>query len=361
MLKTLDLFSGCGGFSLGAHAAGMQTVLAVDIDPILSGSFETNFPGAKVHLGDVSKLTKPVLNRLLPTGIDAIIGGAPCQAFSEIGTNDPADPRRKLVRQFFRVVSAMDPAFFVFENVRGLTFDKNIGELQAGIKALPSHWRVLEPTVVDAADYGAPTRRRRVFVFGFNTRKADVPKLEDLIRPLNTTHTVRDAISDIAGAVEALTEDAGFRQWTYPQSGELSAYARRMRNVSGHFTGHMKTKHVQSTLDRFSDLKPGKVDAVGRYPRLEWEGLCPTLRAGTGSDRGSFQAVRPIHPELDRVITPREAARLQGFPDWFLFHPTVWHSCRMIGNSVSPVMAEVLISRAIAGAGLGETMGIAAE
>lgn len=339
----------------------MQTVLAVDIDPILSGSFETNFPGAKVHLGDVSKLTKPVLSRLLPTGVDAIIGGAPCQAFSEIGTNDPADPRRKLVRQFFRVVAAMDPAFFVFENVRGLTFDKNIGELRSGIKALPPHWRVLEPTVVDAADYGAPTRRRRVFVFGFNTRKAAVPLIEDLVQPLETSHSVRDAISDLVGAEEAFTDDSVFRHWTYPRDVEISAYARRMRTTTGQFTGQMETRHVQSTLDRFANLKPGKVDAVGRYPRLEWDGFCPTLRAGTGSDRGSFQAVRPVHPELDRVITPREAARLQGFPDWFLFHPTVWHSCRMIGNSVSPIMAEVLIRRAITGAGLGEATDMAAE
>lgn len=348
LVRTLDLFSGCGGFSLGAHAAGMRTVLAVDVDPILSSSFEKNFPGSKVHLGDVAKLTRPLLKRLLPSGVDAVIGGAPCQAFSEIGTNDPVDPRRKLVRQFFRVVAALDPAFFVFENVRGLTFEKNVGELQAGLRMLPGHWRVLEPTVVDAADYGAPTRRRRVIVFGFNTRKACVPTLGDLLRPLKTRVTVEEAIADLARAQEVEPDAGGFRTWKYAEGGPISDYARKMRSASGRFTGHMETVHTQPTLDRFAEVKPGAVDSVGRYPRLEWGGLCPTLRAGTGSDRGSYQAVRPIHPELDRVITPREAARLQGFPDWFLFHPTVWHSCRMIGNSVSPVMAEALLSRAIA-------------
>ncbi|MNJ64000.1 Modification methylase BanI [compost metagenome] len=87
----------------------------------------------------------------------------------------------------------------------------------------------------------------------------------------------------------------------------------------------------------------GSVDPVGKHKRLHWDGFCPTLRAGTGSDRGSYQSVRPLHPVEDRVITPREGARLQGFPDDFIFHETVWHSFRMIGNSVSPIIAEVLL------------------
>jgi DNA (cytosine-5)-methyltransferase 1 len=84
------------------------------------------------------------------------------------------------------------------------------------------------------------------------------------------------------------------------------------------------------------------MDKIGRHPRLAWGGQCPTLRAGTGADRGSYQSVRPIHPSENRVITVREAARLQGFPDSHLFHPTVWHSFRMIGNSVSPIIAKAV-------------------
>jgi len=85
------------------------------------------------------------------------------------------------------------------------------------------------------------------------------------------------------------------------------------------------------------------MDKVSKFPRLSWDGLCPTLRAGTDSSRGSYQAVRPIHPDKNRVITPREAARLQGFPDWFQFSPTKWHSFRQIGNSVSPFVAEAVL------------------
>ncbi|HFX4291534.1 TPA: DNA cytosine methyltransferase, partial [Escherichia coli] len=91
---------------------------------------------------------------------------------------------------------------------------------------------------------------------------------------------------------------------------------------------------------RYSSILPGMVDPVSKSKCLLWDGLCPTLRAGTGSDKGSHQAVRPLHPEEGRVITVREAARLQGFPDWFVFHHTKWHSFRMIGNSVSPLMSK---------------------
>jgi len=85
------------------------------------------------------------------------------------------------------------------------------------------------------------------------------------------------------------------------------------------------------------------MDKISKFPRLRWDGLCPTLRAGTDKHKGSYQAVRPIHPDEDRVITPREAARLQGFPDWFQFSPTKWHSFRQIGNSVSPFVGEAVL------------------
>ena len=96
-------------------------------------------------------------------------------------------------------------------------------------------------------------------------------------------------------------------------------------------------------IERFAETKPGKREPISRTVRLDPNGLCNTLRAGTGRDHGAHQALRPIHPTEDRVITPREAARLQGFPDWFQFHPTKWHSFQQIGNSVSPIVAERIL------------------
>jgi len=118
----------------------------------------------------------------------------------------------------------------------------------------------------------------------------------------------------------------------------LKRFAERSE-VSGFFG----TEHTEEVIERFLKVKPGKTDSISKFPRLSWDELCPTLRAGTAKDRGSYQAARPIHPSQDRVITPREGARLQGFPDWFLFHPTKWHSLRQIGNSIPPLMAERIL------------------
>ena len=95
---------------------------------------------------------------------------------------------------------------------------------------------------------------------------------------------------------------------------------------------------------RYASLDIGEQDPISKSVKLDPFGFCPTLRAGTGRDKGSFQAVRPIHFLSPRVITPREAARLQGFPDWFVFDKTKWHSFRQIGNSVSPLVAEQILS-----------------
>ena len=105
-------------------------------------------------------------------------------------------------------------------------------------------------------------------------------------------------------------------------------------------SGNLGTYHTKEVLRRWRKIRPGKTDDVSWTVRLDPKGFCPTLRAGTNKDHGGFQSLRPIHPWEDRVITPREAARLQGFPDWFVFHPTKWHSFRQIGNSVSPILSR---------------------
>ncbi|MBI3735278.1 DNA cytosine methyltransferase, partial [Candidatus Sumerlaeota bacterium] len=337
--------SGCGGLSLGAKQAGFTTALAVDNDPILSGSFGTNFPGTNFLLADAAKLDARALRRLLPNGATGIIGGPPCQAFSEIGRRIEDDPRRFLVDVFFRIVSELRPTFFLMENVRGLGFAKNRAVLEAGLGKLRGRFSVIGPLILDAANFGAPTRRKRLFVFGFDPEYVDVPSAADLAKQVAGKHTVRDAIADLLGARQLSDDAAGYDRWRYRPSSDTSRYANKMRSKSGIFTGNRRTKHTKATIRRFSQISPGGIDAVGKHQRLAWNDVCPTLRAGTGNDRGSYQAVRPLHPIRDRVISVREAARLQGFPDEFVFHPTIWHSFRMIGNSVSPIIACELLKR----------------
>ena len=108
--------------------------------------------------------------------------------------------------------------------------------------------------------------------------------------------------------------------------------------------GFYPTKHTNSVRRRYARLASGQQDKVSKSIRLDPDGYCPTLRAGTGPEKGSYQAVRPIHYNRARVITPREVARLQGFPDWYKLPETIWHSFRQIGNSVSPIAAERVLS-----------------
>ncbi|MER2539045.1 MAG: DNA cytosine methyltransferase, partial [Azonexus sp.] len=112
----------------------------------------------------------------------------------------------------------------------------------------------------------------------------------------------------------------------------------------GLVSGCMGTKHTDEVKKRYAALGYGQQDLTSKATRLDPNGYCPTLRAGTAKDKGSYQAVRPIHYKSPRVITPREAARLQGFPDWFVFHRTKWHSFRQIGNSVSPIVSEAILN-----------------
>jgi len=306
-----------------------------------------NFPGTKLSHRDVSCLSSDDLKEMAGGTIDGIIGGPPCQAFSEIGRRDASDPRRYLVSHFFRLVREIRPKFFVMENVRGLLFENNREILDAALERVRGLYSIWGPTIIEASNFGAPTRRPRAFVVGFRDESCVADFAQALERRLTTPVFVSDAISDLVSARSDGIDSFGFDRWRYPTGG-LSRYASRARtdrqgDKVREFSGHRRTQHSKLISDRFAALAQGSSDPIGKHIRLRWDAFGPTIRAGTGADRGSYQSVRPIHPTEPRVITPREAARLQGFPDWFRFHPTVWHSFRMIGNSVSPIVSAAIL------------------
>lgn len=345
-MKLVELFCGCGGFSRGAHDAGFEVAAAYDIDEILTSSYQRNFPDTKLFHRDVSTLSAGDILQDVGEKPFGIFGGPPCQGFSDIGKRDPNDPRRNLLGHFFRVVAELKPAFFVMENVRGLANKENRPVLNDALKQVERWYDVLEPRVWDSSQFGAATKRNRIFVIG--TRKGlRLPvRVEDLNARKRPSATVMEAILDLAGARPLAPADdlPKFDRWKISKIDDVSSYAASLHAPDAAFTGHKATAHTTKVIERFSKVEQGGLDTVGRHPRLAWNGQCPTLRAGTGSDLGSFQSVRPIHPEENRVITVREAARLQGFPDGHVFHPTVWHSFRMIGNSVSPIMAQAIFA-----------------
>lgn len=355
----VDLFCGCGGFGLGAELAGFKTIAAVDIDPTLQSAYKRNFPEAHVLNGDLSKLNEESW-RMILNGIevDGVIGGPPCQGYSRMGKSDKKDPRRTLLGHFFRNVNIVNPKFFIMENVEGLMDENNVYELENAIRILDAKYTVLKPMIIDASLYGAPTKRKRVILIGYDPKRLLPLETEDFQIATGQSNTVWDAISDLAAPIAQSKDKEDFGWNKYPEHINLTAYAQKMRTLPdkglgcsesieklrcGFTSGYFDTKHTTQVRKRYAETEPGTVDKVSRAKKLSWDGFCPTLRAGTGADKGSHQAVRPLHPEQPRVITVREAARLQGFPDWFVFHPTKWHSFRMIGNSVSPIVSEFIL------------------
>ena len=340
--RIVDLFAGVGGLSLGARQAGFQVVAAFDNDPVLTFSFSANFAGTRVIGLDLSGVCGDAVCAAAGGRPDGIVGGPPCQGFSAIGKRIASDPRRDLLRDFFRIVRDVRPDFFVMENVRGLGYSDARGVLDDALRLVDDRYSVLGPTTLNAAEFGAATNRSRLFVMGIHKECGDPLTVDDFEVLRRPAATVKEAISDLVGAVRCEDRD-GFDYWRIARRGRCYEYARRLRSADRLFSGHRGTAHSKRVVDRFRKVRQGDMDPVGRHPRLKWSGQCPTLRAGTGPDRGSYQSVRPIHPDLARVITVREAARLQGFPDGFRFHPTIWHSFRMIGNSVCPIMAEAIL------------------
>lgn len=360
MPKIVDLFCGCGGFGLGAKQAGFDVVIAVDVDNTLQSAYKRNFPNTKVVNGDLSVMGKSEWGALLDfQKIDGVIGGPPCQGYSRMGKGDVSDPRRSLLSHFFRTVNIISPKFFVMENVEGLLDEKNSQELFNAIKIVDKKYVVLDPIVVDASKFGAPTKRKRVVVIGFDPQYVEDILRQEIASINKTAVTVQDAIRDIGEPIAQQKDSSNYGWAKYRRVKSFSDYATKMRAIppkglgwpiaieqlkNGNISGNFDTIHLPEVSARYGSITPGKTDPISRSKRLSWDGLCPTLRAGTGADKGSHQAVRPLHPVKPRVITVREAARLQGFPDWFCLHNTKWHSFRMIGNSVSPLVSESVLS-----------------
>lgn len=352
----IDLFAGAGGLSLGFEQAGFDVVAAVDIDPVHCAVHEYNFPGCATLCRSVADLEAAEF-RAIPTigerGIAVVFGGAPCQGFSLIGKRALDDPRNALVRHFVRLVQDLQPAYFVFENVRGLTIGAHRHFLDEMISAFAPDYEVVLPyRVINAADYGVPQDRRRLFLLG---ARASQP-LPFYPKPSTERVTVADAIGDLPDA-------DGFEELSHSdcapaQLGEPSAYAARLRGLAEDLddfgyrrrfdqallTASRRTEHTALSRQRFLATECGCTEPVSRFRKLDPDGLCNTLRAGSASDHGAFTSPRPIHPSQPRVITNREAARLHSYPDWFRFHVTKWHGFRQIGNSVPPLLARAVAS-----------------
>ncbi|MDD1415927.1 DNA cytosine methyltransferase [Dolichospermum sp. ST_con] len=365
----VDLFAGAGGMTLGFEQAGFDILASVEIDPIHCAIHKFNFPFWTVLCKSVEDITgKEIRNssQIHNQEIDVVFGGPPCQGFSLMGKRSFDDPRNSLVFHFIRLVLELQPKFFVIENVKGMTVGKHkefIGEI---IDKFENNGYKVNHTyqVLNAANYGVPQNRERLFLLGCR-QDLELPNYPEKITFSNQkSPTVWEALQDLP-AIESYPE-LSQQDWVFAEFGQPSNYAKKLRNLTieknnysyqrqyDHklLTSSLRTNHSPESMERFASTPHGKIEKISRFHKLDPDGLCNTLRAGTPSNKGAFTSPRPIHPFIPRCITVREAARLHSYPDWFRFHPTKWHGFRQIGNSVPPLLAQAVAEEIIKSLGI---------
>lgn len=354
----IDLFCGAGGMSVGFEQAGFDIALGVDRDGYHTATHERNFPYGKSFCRSVSDLNaKDIFDAVDSSDVDLICGGPPCQGFSHMGLRDVLDPRNNLVSEFVRIVREVKPRAFVMENVPGMLSGDTRAILDNALEGFETAgYRITHPVrVLDASHYGVPQRRRRLIVIGIRKDfKEPIAYPERSAKGVPERPTVWDAIADLPD-VDRIDELFESNETRYTMKAK-NAYSLALRGTvedlndfsyariwdRNRCSGCLRVRHTPAVIALYERTKPGEMVPGHKLPRLDPEGLAPTLRAGSDSSHGSYTAPRPIHPFRPRCITAREAARLHGFPDWFSLYPSKWHAYRQIGNAVCPPLARAI-------------------
>jgi DNA (cytosine-5)-methyltransferase 1 len=343
-----DLFAGAGGMSLGAALAGINVALAVEIDPHAAKTYSANHPGTTVFNGDIRRLTTASLKNLQSKkGQTIVFGGPPCQGFSYSNqrTRSADNPDSWLFTHFLRVVRVLRPDWVVFENVQGIV---NTAEGMFVTEVVRRLEKTLKYRVsfglLNALDYGVPQDRTRFFLVGsrdgvqFTLPPASVRK-----------HlTVHDAIGDLP----QLSNGAAV-SWMPYRSPSPSRFAGAMRGRLGKSPNHLVTRNSPTVIKRYAHIPQGgnweDIPArlmknyrdrsrchTGIYHRLQYE--VPSVVIG------NYRKNMLIHPEQDRGLSVREAARIQSFPDWYEFHGSIGFQQQQVANAVPPLLAKAVFS-----------------
>jgi DNA (cytosine-5)-methyltransferase 1 len=356
-VKVIDLFSGCGGLSLGFIKAGYSVIKALEYDKNIANTYKMNHPDVKMIVDDIQNADT---SHYFKSGeADIIIGGPPCQGFSMAGARNRNgfidDPRNYLFKHYFNIVKLVKPKAFVFENVKGIKSMKN-GEVFNEILRYFSSSELLdgEPfnlyyKVVNAVDFGIPQKRERMIIVGVRKDVVDFDaKWDETISLINKEYpkyfdlvTVRDAIGNLptpsdSGEVKNLVVSSNYQQFlSNPDENSI-------------INNHSKTNHSKVAIERMKKIKNGEnftaldeqIKSVhsGAYGRLSWDVQSPTITTRFDTPAGGMFT----HPVENRTLTPREAARIQSFPDDFVFHGKRTSICTQIGNAVPPKISYFL-------------------
>lgn len=335
--NVLDLFCGAGGLSYGFECAGFNVVLGIDNDKQALETFKANHYGSKTFCGDITNICYADIRKIIgDKTIDVIVGGPPCQGFSLSGPRNFNDPRNALYLSYIRLVEEIRPRAFVIENVPGLVALFN-GEVKDNIiKRFTELGYSVKYRILCAADYGVPQNRKRVVFVGMKNgeREFFYPDV------LESVVTCEMALSDLP----PLTDTLGEEEQEYacvPQNIYQKTMRKRSKKVHNHIaaTHSEKVRHIISLVPdggNYRDL-PEEYRSSRNFhvawTRFASQKPAPTIDTG---HRHHF------HYKYNRVPTVRECARIQSFPDDFIFTGNKTQQFRQVGNAVPPLMAECI-------------------
>lgn len=350
-LTAIDLFCGAGGLSEGFRQAGYHVLAGNDFDETAGKTFAATHREAKFLPGPIQDYTaKDFLKaaKLKSGELDILIGGPPCQGFSVYNHQRGLhDERSSLYKEYLRVVKGLRPKWVVLENVTGMTSAGGGAAVQAILDGLKALGYVVDKKILKAEEYGVPQERRRIVFIG-NRIGAPIPWPEPTHGPgLLPFVTVADAIGDLPALGNG--EDRGVLPYAREATSEYQAMLRGGSNaVTNHSAARLsalnlqRMKHIPeggSWRDIPFELLPAgmkrakRSDHTKRYGRLRWKGLASTILTKCDPHWGAY-----FHPEQDRALTVREAARLQSFPDWFDFQGSRTEQYVQVGNAVPPLL-----------------------
>lgn len=335
----IDVFSGAGGLSCGLEMAGLKCLLGVDSDRHAIDTFASNHKHAQTYCGDIAKLTAAKLKELLKDRpVHAVVGGPPCQGFSTVGTGNPQDERNSLFLQFVRIVRLLNPEFIVIENVTGLLAKKNEKILHNIFMKFEKLGYHLDVQVMSAEEYGAPEIRRRTIIIG--------TRLQTPITFPLPTHSMikqkgRKKAVTVGQALKSLRDSKGKLHNHDLESAAVKNPLDKKRLLcipEGRGIRYQrdekeffKNRKLKLNID-WENLPEGRFRQT-KYFRLDSTKPAPTIM----THRHSY-----YHPTEPRFLTQREAAKLQSFPNHFIFKGPLSAQWRQIGNAVPPKLGQAL-------------------
>lgn len=360
----IDLFSGCGGLSLGLEQSGFEVVFANDIDPMCAQTFINNIKIARERffIGDINKLISEYQKyKEYFKNTDLVSGGPPCQGFSMANRQRIIDdPRNTLYKAYLKFLSLTTPKFFIMENVKGMA--NKIDEIIDDFNRILEKKYSISHDVINAKDYGIPQNRERLFLIGNNIGIDSKEIFKRIQKQKSTPFTLKNAISDLPPL--GVNKNKNNPSIENNEVGFIKAkYSYKVDEFYKFINGDREIKFIYNHKNRYNNERDVKIFTLlpqgenslhpsiseimpyktrnhifkDKYFKLKYDDICRTITSHMKFDCNMY-----IHPTQPRGLSPREAARVQTFPDDFIFTGAQNSWYMQIGNAVPVQLAKII-------------------